>query len=509
MTRPSLRRLAVLALALGAWCWSAAPALADGSLSFAEDDPGEWELNWTADTGQANVVTATLAANRRTITFTDTGDNTDVTAGTGECNPDTNAATITCTAPARVVSASIDTGDGTDSMTVRGFDDLQAAGGPGSDTITVVPGLDAAGQLAETFVAGDTLFSDDLPSDGVDRITTGDGPDQIDSQGGNDIVSTGGGTDEVGHGGGSDSVNLGPGSDFAAVSGTLSDGSGDVLEGGPGIDTLGAFPEPFLFDAVSTDAFSSSLAAGFVNNTNNGPETNRATGFEDYDGNERQLGAHTVTGTAGSNRISTQLGNDVINPLGGADQVRTDAGNDAIELRDGFADRADCGNGTDRVSADQLDELIDCEVVARSVVRAAGADVRAPSCRLTKVKSSYTTTAFAKGLRPSLTCDEAAAVSFTMIARLKARGRFVTSRVGDLVIAEKRVARGAGARSARVRPSQEFLRRLGKRVKVTVRAEATDEYGNRSAKSKRVSVKPRPGSGSASAGNRGSPRGAA
>ena len=61
-------------------------------------------MSWIADTGQANVVTATLSANRRTVTFTDTGDNTDVTTGTGECNPDANAATVTCTAPTGAVS---------------------------------------------------------------------------------------------------------------------------------------------------------------------------------------------------------------------------------------------------------------------------------------------------------------------------------------------------------------------------------------------------------------------
>jgi len=70
------------------------------------------------------------------------------------------------------------------------------------------------------------------------------------------------------------------------------------------------------------------------------------------------------------------------------------------------------------------------------------------------------------------------------------RGRIITSKVGDLVLAQRTVTVGPEGRGAKLKPSRKLTRRLPRRFKARVKVEARDQFGNRSVKNKKVKVKP-------------------
>ncbi len=75
--------------------------------------------------------------------------------------------------------------------------------------------------------------------------------------------------------------------------------------------------------------------------------------------------ADTLSGLGGADRIYAYAGNDVVHGGLGADTILAGLGNDTIRVRDGVRDVVKCGPGTDRVVADRLDILTDCETVTR------------------------------------------------------------------------------------------------------------------------------------------------
>jgi len=99
--------------------------------------------------------------------------------------------------------------------------------------------------------------------------------------------------------------------------------SNDALEGGQGNDTLDAGP-----------------------------------GNDEVDGGD---GADILIGGPGNDRLT---GADL------EDQIDAGPGDDTVLARDGFADRIKCGEGNDRVLADQLDVVEACEDVQRVVLEA-------------------------------------------------------------------------------------------------------------------------------------------
>jgi hypothetical protein len=75
-------------------------------------------------------------------------------------------------------------------------------------------------------------------------------------------------------------------------------------------------------------------------------------------------GADRIVGTNDANELDGRAGNDSITGLGGTDVAIGAGGDDSIALRDGEADRASCGDGTDSASVDELDTAdADCEDV--------------------------------------------------------------------------------------------------------------------------------------------------
>jgi len=76
--------------------------------------------------------------------------------------------------------------------------------------------------------------------------------------------------------------------------------------------------------------------------------------------------ADTVSGDAGDDELVAGAGGDTVVGGLGVDRADAGAGNDTVRVRDGLADSVVCGEGTDRVEADTLDDLAtDCESVER------------------------------------------------------------------------------------------------------------------------------------------------
>ena len=72
-------------------------------------------------------------------------------------------------------------------------------------------------------------------------------------------------------------------------------------------------------------------------------------------------GHDTIMGGKGDDRISGGDGNDYIDGGLGLDRIDGGAGSDTILVADGKKDVVDCGDGNDRVVADAIDVLTDCE----------------------------------------------------------------------------------------------------------------------------------------------------
>jgi hypothetical protein len=75
-------------------------------------------------------------------------------------------------------------------------------------------------------------------------------------------------------------------------------------------------------------------------------------------------GNATITGSAGLNVLAGDSGNDTITGGAGNDFLFGNGGNDTLNANDGYADRVDCGDGTDVANVDQFDQVsADCETV--------------------------------------------------------------------------------------------------------------------------------------------------
>ncbi|MDA0183945.1 hypothetical protein OJ997_26800 [Solirubrobacter phytolaccae] len=75
----------------------------------------------------------------------------------------------------------------------------------------------------------------------------------------------------------------------------------------------------------------------------------------------------SVDGGDGNDRLATGGGNDVVTAGLGTDDVDAGPGDDSVVVRDGLADSVRCGDGSDRVDADELDVVAgDCETVTRT-----------------------------------------------------------------------------------------------------------------------------------------------
>ena len=470
-------------------------ALAAGSISL-----GTTSLSFEAGDGDVNNLAVT--ANLGSVTVADNTPGAQIFTGEGDCVGG-GSSSVTCTRTG-LIFVSIDLGDENDTLLGTGTLGLLVGGGEGNDQITTsstntrgdgidgedgddilntgdfVSLLTAAGG-GQSFV-GDRVFG----QEGNDLMTTGNGDDDAQGGAGADTINTGSGNDAVRpDDGNGDTVDAGPGND--SVDTTQDQAVGDVYRGGTGTDQLtltisGPNPEP----GVVLPAFNVDLAAGTIGVTAP-PGSLQATDFEDF---RSDIGDDAVLGSSGPNRIVVGGGADSVTPREGSDFVELQDGNDSGDTRDGYADRVLCAQGTDSLQADQLDVLSDCENVTITRMRPAGADRIAPRCSLTRVKKRYRRRAFLRGVVARARCNEPATLALRLVAAVKSsNGALRPAKNGDLVLAERTVRVGTRARRVRLRPARRLRRALNGRFRARVVLEARDEFGNRSRRSRKLSVR--------------------
>jgi hypothetical protein len=233
------------------------------------------------------------------------------------------------------VGASLDGGAGDDVLSaVPGGDAILARPGPGDDTATGSPG------------GGDELsYVNSAAGVSVDLAVTGP---QETGGAGRDAVSG----FEILDGSGHDDVLRGRDGPVDVLHGR---GGADLLEGRGGADTIhGDIGAPDNDpDTISFEGAAGGVTIDLAGTTTSGAEADH---FEDIQNVVGSAHADTITGDDEANTLDGRGGQDALSAMGGSD---------ALLIRDGVADTASCGTGTDGVTADQagVDAIDgDCEI---------------------------------------------------------------------------------------------------------------------------------------------------
>ncbi|MEY2433489.1 MAG: hypothetical protein QOC92_3214, partial [Acidimicrobiaceae bacterium] len=268
-----------------------------------------------------------------------------------------------------------------------GGDIENITGGDGPNTIT---GTDADNDLtggdSNDNIQGnggdDTLsggFGQDTMGGGEGRDTLFGGGDQdaLDGGNGNDDVEGGAQNDNVNGGAGDDQVDGGDGPTRTDAS--VPDSDTDVISGGDGSDQVfygrgSTRPITVTLDGQANDGELASPNRLVENDTVGADVEDVFTGSADDtitgSPSDNELGGgsgnDTIVGNGGNDALFGSDGNDNLNGAGPNGSVHVDGGqgNDTIVIADLSRDEADCGAGTDSVSADARDEIHgDCETV--------------------------------------------------------------------------------------------------------------------------------------------------
>jgi hypothetical protein len=86
----------------------------------------------------------------------------------------------------------------------------------------------------------------------------------------------------------------------------------------------------------------------------------------DVEGVSGGVGPDLLVGNAGENTLRGDAGSDELEGGAGSDRLFGGANDDLIRTNDGVVDHVTCGDGSDRVLADPVDDLADdCELVDR------------------------------------------------------------------------------------------------------------------------------------------------
>jgi hypothetical protein len=113
-------------------------------------------------------------------------------------------------------------------------------------------------------------------------------------------------------------------------------------------------------------------------------------------------------------------------------------------------------------------------------------DTKAPQVQVEGAKRKIELRKLLRGLELTLTPDEAAAYEVTLVG--SARSVELASKRGDVILAEKTLARAEGERELILKPKRKLLRETPNRFKVELRVEATDGAGNSDTVRKTIKV---------------------
>jgi hypothetical protein len=101
---------------------------------------------------------------------------------------------------------------------------------------------------------------------------------------------------------------------------------------------------------------------------------------------------------------------------------------------------------------------------------------------------SRTLAAFLRGVTGTAEPNEPSRLDFELLA--KPRGASLSA-TGDLVLAARSLALGAGRRSARLKPRRRLVGKPRRAFRVRLRVTATDAAGNRTVSNRTITVRPR------------------
>jgi Ca2+-binding RTX toxin-like protein len=365
----------------------------------------------------------------------------------------------------------------------------------GNDSLVSAPGT----TVATTVDAGP----------GNDTITTGDGADLIQGGTGLDTLSGGAGADRIVGNQGNDTDNGGTGDD------TLVWNNGDAtdnLNGQDGLDrveanmsggvagdamTLKPAGAKVRFDRTNLVPFGLNIASSEVFELNGlgGDDTlTTAPGLGALisvvaDGGP---GNDAFTGGDESDTYFGGLGDDWLDPGAGiGDAVDGQAGNDTLKVRDGFADLARGGEGTDNATADREDVLVDVESADVPPAPPA-ADTTGTAARVTtkRVTSKLKKGVYTAKIRVSCPASEAGGCKGTLVLQTARTVSLGGTRFHAIVASKRYTLNSGQAKTLKVRLPK-GVRAVSRRGTLSLNAITTnrDAAGNLAQRSSRLAVK--------------------
>jgi Ca2+-binding RTX toxin-like protein len=317
-------------------------ALAGGSGAFAGSGglANATTLDLAAGPGENNAVTLAVSGTRLLLTDSAVVPTLSPTAAGLGCVLAGN--TISCP-KAGVTTVTIETGDGSDQVTIdptlgtaSSVGAIVVDGGSGDDSITNDSTVATTASYADS-AAGVTvdLGSGSATGDGNDTLT---GVTNVIGSSLGDSLSGDANANVLAGGGGSDLL--------------AGRGGADTLDGGGGTDTVD-------YSAAAAGVVVD-LAAGVASADGDGG-SDTLVSVENVTGSS--LG-DSLSGDANANVLAGGGGADNLVGGLGADTIDGWPGDDTISARDGIIDTITCGGGTDSVTADRNDvTAADCEQV--------------------------------------------------------------------------------------------------------------------------------------------------
>lgn len=223
-------------------------------------------------------------------------------------------------------------------------------GGAGNDYIRL-PWYQT-GQTAYGEAGNDILYS----YAGNDSLDGGDGNDTINAGTGNDSIDGGDGNDSIDGGLGADTFLPGAGTDHLTYATRTAALVIDVGGGGSG--------QSGENDYISSSDGFETYTLGSGNDSYLGQSNGNAATVYGGNGNDllkaSDVGGDNLQGQAGVDILYGYAGNDTLTGGTGADTVYGGNDDDTVLIQDGTIDTADCGAGTDSLTADGNDVTSNC-----------------------------------------------------------------------------------------------------------------------------------------------------
>ena len=230
----------------------------------------------------------------------------------------------------------------------------------GGDDNDVLVSEGAGGALVEGAGGDDELYS----GAGNDQLDGGDGVDLLRGAEGSDVLSGGPGNDAL------------AGEFFPNDEGPLGEETGapgdDSLDGGTGDDQLvgGGGDDRYAggdgYDVARLLGAGKDVLAGDLERVEGSEKPDDLIGSAAGDHFLGLEADDKLSGLAGDDRLDGGEGADTIDGGAGSDSLDGGRGDDSLLARDGISDRVSCGEGIDRVVADDSDVIeTACEFVER------------------------------------------------------------------------------------------------------------------------------------------------